>query len=358
MDNNFKYLDFVIRLFVIALLGAWCFVILRPFIGVVLWGIILAIAIFPVFEWLQARLGGRGKLAGTLLILAAIAVIVGPVSIMTSLFADNAQEFAGSLLDGSFAVPPPPEDIAQWPMIGPSVYRLWEQASVNLGTVLAKFEPQIKGLSKTLLFVAANTGLTLVKFLISIIIAGLFIFNVDGLKQSLMRFMTRLSPGQGLGFLKLVTITIRSVTRGVLGIAIIQTLLVGLGLIVADIPAAGLLIFICLLLTIVQIGPGIVIIGTLIYAWSTMPAIAAFLLTLWLIPVSLVDNVLKPMLMARGLPVPMVVILMGVIGGTLSQGILGLFIGPVVLSLGYELLKVWIDNPPSPAAVLPSPEEP
>ncbi|BFM40947.1 AI-2E family transporter [Synechocystis sp. LKSZ1] len=352
MDSNVKNVDFLIRLGILGGLGAWCFLLLRPFMDIILWSTILAIAIFPIFEWLRAVLQGRSKLASALLILLGLGIIIGPVSVMATLSAGNAQALADQLKEGALVIPPPSSDISSWPLIGPPIYGFWAKASSNLGSVLSQFKPQLKDIATKILLLAADTSLILLKFMVSIVIANILILNQASLKISLTRLMTRLSPERGPAFLKLMAVTIRSVTRGILGVAVIQTLLVGLGFMVAKIPAAGLLIPLCLLLTIVQIGPGIIIIGTLVYAWFTFPPLAALAYTLWMIPCMLVDNVLKPILMARGLPVPMVVILIGVLGGTLTQGILGLFIGPVVLSLGYELLRAWISEtalPPTTA---------
>ncbi|MGK7938634.1 MAG: AI-2E family transporter [Crocosphaera sp.] len=347
MDNRFKVTevaDLIIRLFLIALLLVWCFILIRPFIGIMLWGIILAIAIFPLFVWLKNRLGGRGKLAGTIITLLGVAVIIGPVSLMATVFVNNVDAFAQSIQSGSLAVPPPPEGIDTIPFIGESVHKIWEAASVNLGTVLNRFRPQIEQLTKNLLFLAANIGLTLLKFILSIIIAGILIINAEGLSRRLKQVFMRLTPQQGQEFLQLATATIRGVTRGIIGVAVFQNLLIALGLMVAGIPFAALLSLLCLVLTIIQIGPGLVVFPAIIYAWSTMGTLTALLFTLWMVPTTLVDNILKPILMSQGLPVPTIVILIGVLGGTLVHGILGLFIGPVVLSLGYELMVAWVNS--------------
>lgn len=342
MESNLKTIDLVIRLFVLSLLAFWCFILLRPFLAVILWGVILAIAAFPLFLWLKARLGGRAKLAGTILTLLGIAIVIGPLSAIATVFVSNAQDFADSLAAGTFAIPPPPADIAKWPAIGKPLHNIWQQASVNLGPVLMKFKPQLEQLAKSLLFLAANTGFTLLKFLFSIIIAGLLTLNAEGLNRMLTKLVLRLTPTQGQAFVQLAASTIRSVTRGIIGVAVLQSLLIGIGLMVAGIPFAGLLALLCLLLAIIQLGPGLVVLPTLIYAWLTMNTWGALLFTIWMVPALLIDNVLKPIFMARGLPVPMVVILIGVLGGTLAHGILGLFVGPVILSLGYELIKAWI----------------
>ena len=347
MRNNLTVIDLIIRILVLGLLGTWCFILLRPFLAVVLWGAILAIALLPIFLSLKAFLGGRAKLAVTVITLLGIAIIVGPVSWIATVLVGNIQSFADSFAAGTLIVPNPPEGVATWPLIGEPLNNLWQEAAVNLGAVLSKFEPQLKGITKSLLLLSADMGLTILKFLLSLIIAAVFMLNAEVIQHGLTRFVKRLAPTQAQNFLQLAAATVRNVTRGVIGIALLQSLLIGIGLIVAGIPGAGLLALLCLFLTVIQIGPGLVVILTIIFAWSTMNTLGALLFTIWMIPAMLIDNILKPILMASGLPVPMLVIFIGVLGGTIAHGIIGLFVGPVILSLGYELMKEWVNSDPS-----------
>ncbi|MGK7956388.1 MAG: AI-2E family transporter [Crocosphaera sp.] len=351
MDNRFKVVeivDLIIRLFLIGLLLAWCFLLIRPFLGIILWGIILSIAIFPLYLWLKNRLGGKGKLAGVILTLLGVGVIIGPVSVIATIFVNNAQTFADKLATGGLAVPPPPEGIETWPVIGDRVNRIWELASVNLASVLSQFQPQLEALTKNLLYLAANIGVVLLKFILSIIIAGILVINSERLSSRIRQVFLRITPKQGQEFLQLATATIRGVTRGIIGVSVLQSLLIGIGFMIGGIPFAGLLTLLCLVLAIIQIGPGLVVFPSIIFAWSTMGTLTALLFTIWMVPCTLVDNILKPILMSKGLPVPTIVILIGVLGGTLVHGILGLFIGPVILSLGYELLVAWVNQDVQP----------
>ena len=343
-NDNLKIIDTIIRIGFIVFVGAWCFVLLRPFIGVVLWGIVLAVGLYPIFQWLKARLGGRKNLAVTLIALVSILIIIGPVGIMAKSLADNINTLATQIDNGTLVIPPPPENLDNIPMIGDQVNRLWELASVNLKEALRILEPQLKKLGPTLLGIAGNVSLAVLQFIFSIIIAMGLILNTKGLNRNLTSFFTRLTPTKGQQFIQLASATLRNVIRGVIGISAIQTLLIGIGMIVAGIPYTGILTLLCLVLTIIQIGPGLIVIGTLIFAWSQMSTLVALLYTIWMIPAMLIDNFLKPVLMARGLPIPMLVIFIGVFGGTLAHGIIGLFIGPVVLGFGYELLGAWVGD--------------
>lgn len=342
MQNNSQLINTLIRFFTIGILFAWCFILLRPFFIIILWAGIMAIALFPIFEWLKNRLGGKAKLSAIIMALAGISIILGPVSIIATILFHNAQTMIDGIEAGTFVIPPPPPKIADLPVIGKSLSDIWQLASVNMKELISQFNTQIIELSKNLLLQATNLSLILVKFIISIVIAVILTLKAKSLNQGVKLFLLKLTPERGEEFIQLATTTIRSVTRGVIGVSIIQTLSVAFGLILAKIPAAGILTLVCLFLSIIQIGPGLIILPTIIFAWSTMNPLGALLFTIWMIPTTLIDNILKPILMGQGLPVPIIVILLGVIGGTLAHGILGLFIGPVILILGYELVRAWI----------------
>lgn len=352
MKNNLQMIDLVIRLFILGLVVTWCFILLRPFIAIILWAAVLAIGLFPIFLWLKVRMRGRSKLAVTIITLLGIGITIGPVSFIAAVLVSNIQNFAASVAAGTLVIPSPPEDITTLPLIGEPLHNIWQEAAANFGDVLTKFEPQLKELTTSLLLISANTGLTILKFLLSIIISAGFMLNAESISLGLTRFLTRLTPNQGRDFLKLAASTIRNVTRGIIGISLLQSLLIGIGLIVAGIPGSGILALLCLFLTIIQIGPGLIVLGTLIFAWSKMSTLGALLFTVWMIGATLIDNILKPILMASGLPVPTLVIFIGVLGGTLVHGIIGLFIGPVILSLGYELIRAWVNSDPDAVSVV------
>ncbi len=338
-------IDLATRLAVVGLVIAWCFVLLRPFVAVILWGIILAIALYPVFLKLQGWFGGRGKLASSLLTLIGVLIILGPVSVMATSFVTNIQGFIADLSAGTLKLPPPPPGVAEWPVIGDTVSDTWAMASSNLEAALTKYAPQVTSVATVLLSLAADAGLTALQFILAFIIAGILMPNAVGLGHGLTRFADRLTPNRGTEFVDLGRNTVRNVARGVIGISALQTLLLGIGFIVAGIPLAGLLTLLCLILAIIQIGPGIIVILSIVYAWSEMSTLTAVLFTAYMIPAALVDNVLRPIVMSRGLPVPMVVIFLGVMGGTLAHGLIGLFIGPVILAFGYDLARAWVLTP-------------
>jgi predicted PurR-regulated permease PerM len=202
--------------------------------------------------------------------------------------------------------------------------------------------PQLTDIGGVLLSSLAGIGLDLLQFLVATIIAGVFLANAESGQLAAGKFAKRMGGDRGVEFARVAGQTIRSVARGILGVALIQSLLAGLGFLVVGLPGAGLLALICLLLGIIQLGIAIVVIPAVIYVFYTASSVTAALFLVWCVVVTLLDNVLKPILLGRGAPVPMLVIFLGAIGGFLTQGIIGLFIGAVILSLGFKLYQTWV----------------
>jgi predicted PurR-regulated permease PerM len=337
-------IDIAIRIGVIALLIALCFNILRPFISPVVWGIILAIALFPACRRLSSVLSGRVKLAAAIITAVMLLCIILPSVHMVSSLVDGTKYISERLQHSEIKVPPPPDNIDKWPLIGKTLKREWNEASENLKATLTRFQPQLKAMSLWMLKSAMGTALGLVQFALSIVIAGIFMANAKGSGNIARELFVRLAGERGADFAVVSQKTVHNVVKGILGVAIIQALLAGSGFWVAGVPSAGLWAFLCLFLAIIQIGIFPVVIPVIIYMFSSADALTAGLLTAWLILVSLLDNFLKPILMGRGAPVPMLVIFLGAIGGFLSMGFMGLFVGAVILSIGFKLLLVWLDD--------------
>jgi predicted PurR-regulated permease PerM len=240
------------------------------------------------------------------------------------------------------AIPSPPVSVKDWPLIGEPIYQFWDLASTNLSAAFATIIPQLKPLGGRLLRIGADTGLGIIKFLVAVIVAGFLFTPGPSLAAAVKRFSRRLNPERGEELVAQAAATIRAVSRGVIGISVLQALLAGIGLMAAGIPQASLIAFAVLVLGIIQIGPTIVIVPVIIWTWMTKDTTAALLFTAYMVPVNLLDNLLRPLVMGRGLKTPILVILIGVIGGTLAYGITGLFLGPIVLAVIWELMVAWI----------------
>lgn len=334
--------DIAIRLALAALVVYWSFVLLRPFIAILIWAAILSVALYPIYLGLKRVLGGRPTLTACLLTILALVVILGPVTTIIIALVDNLSSIAEGISAGTLTIPPPPPYVADWPLIGEQLSKFWQTASAELGEALKSIEPQLKAAAVKLLEVIGGIGLWVVQFTVAIVIAGFTYSRAQGIDDALNTFAARAAPSMGPSFIDLAGGTVRSVARGVVGISMLQALLFGIGALVAGIPLAGLWTFAVLVLAIVQIGPGLVILPVVIYGWYSMETLWAVILTAYMVPVTFMDGVLKPIVMGRGLPVPMLVIFIGVIGGTIAHGLIGLFVGPIVLALGYELGRAWI----------------
>ncbi len=337
-------IDIAIRIGVIALLIALCFNILRPFISPVIWGTILAIALFPACRSLSCELGGRIKLASAIITAVLLLCIIIPSIRMVGSLVNGTKYINDRIQSNEIRVPPPPDNIDTWPVIGKSLKSIWHEASDNLKETLTRFHPQLKAMSLKVLKLAMGTGLGLLQFALSIVIAGVFMAHASGGGQMAKDLFVRLAGERGADFADISKQTVRNVVKGILAVALIQALLAGIGFLVAGVPAAGLWAFLCLFLAIIQIGLLPVVLPVIIYMFYSADTLTAGLLTGWLIPVSLLDNLLKPILLGRGAPVPMLVIFLGAIGGFLSMGFMGLFVGAVILSIGFKLFRVWLDD--------------
>jgi predicted PurR-regulated permease PerM len=336
-------LEATIRIGLVVLLGMWCFNIIRPFVVLIVWGIIIAVAVHPGHSLLQAMLGRRQGLAAALVTVAMLLIMVWPAVLLGSVLVDNVQMVVARLEGDSLTIPPPPPGVEAWPVVGNALAKFWSLASSNLDAALQQLEPQIQVIGRWLLVAATGTGLGILQFIAAVILAGVLLAYAGGAYRLAQSIGRRLAGERGEGFVDLADATVRSVARGVIGVALIQSLLAGLGLVVAGVPAAGLWTLLCLVLAIVQIGVLPIMLPAVIYVFSTTETLPAVLFLIWAVVVTVSDNVLKPLLLGRGVDVPTVVILVGAIGGLLLDGIIGLFVGAVVLALGYKLFLAWLE---------------
>ncbi|MGI9320572.1 MAG: AI-2E family transporter [Thiogranum sp.] len=339
-----RALEAAVRIGLVFLLLAWCFEIVRPFITPIVWGAIIAIAAYPGYQWLQARLGERRTLAATLFTLLMLIVVIAPTVMLSGTLVEAVKPLAVNLSEGSLNIPPPPEAIKSWPVIGDNLYGFWTLASHNIEAALQKIGPEIKAVGTWLLTTAAGAGFGILQFVFAIIIAGVLMPKATGAHSIAQALSARLAGEQRTDLVDLVEKTVRSVASGILGVALIQSLLAGLGFMVAGVPAAGFWALLCLLLSVAQIGIFLILIPVIIYLFNTTDIVTAVGFLIWSIPVGLIDNILKPILLARGVKTPMVIIFMGAIGGFLASGIIGLFVGAVVLALSYEVFLLWLNQ--------------
>jgi predicted PurR-regulated permease PerM len=305
-----------------------------------LWSAILAVALYPLYTWLAKRLNAR--FAAALTTLLCLTVVIGPVTWLGLGMIGGIRWLVAGLESGDLAFPPPSESVKVWPIVGERLHQLWSLANTNVKMALSEILPMFRPLGETLLRVAQSALYGLLELLVSIVIAGFLFTRGRQLANALSAFLDRVLSHRGKELVLLVGATIRNVSRGVVGIAFLQAILAGAGFVAAGIPAPGVLAFVALLLGIVQIGPTILLVPIVVWSWTTLEVTQAIIFTAYMALVAVIDNILKPLLMARGLATPMPVIIVGVIGGAIAYGIVGLFFGPIVLSVAWAVLVAWV----------------
>ena len=342
-----ELMELAIRVGLVALLVVISARIFAPFASLMLWALVLAIAFYPLHQQLAKRLGGRQGSAATLIVLAALLITGLPTVMLGSSFAGNVHDFYTAFENNEIVIAQPSPSVADWPLVGKTVHDTWSAAASDLPALIEELRPQLGNMSKRVLSIVASTAGGVFLFLGSLIIAGIMMAYGAGGSEAMKRILIRLSgPEKGPRLHGLSVSTVRSVATGVVGVAFIQALLLGIGFLVAGIPAAGVLALVVMVLGIAQLPAVLVSVPAIAYLWiygdaSTM-ANTAF--TVYLLVAGMADNVLKPILLGRGVDVPMPVILLGALGGMVSAGIIGLFLGAVVLAVGYEVFMDWVDE--------------
>ena len=346
-DRDFtkNTIEAAIRLGLLMLLTYWCFLILRPFLVILLWAVIIAVAIFPIFTKLRALLGGRNKLAATVYTLVALAILITPTVLVSNSILDTSNIIMERHAAGTLSVPPPGDKVREWPLVGEDIYAFWLEASAHLDKTLERYHAEIRETAIKLAGAAASIGGGILQFVLSIIISAVLIANAPGSYSVTSRFFSRLINAEhGQEYADLATGTIRSVAQGVLCVAAIQALLSAIGMFVMDVPAWGLWSALILVLAIAQLPPILVLGFVCAYVFSVADTTPAVIFLIYSLIVSASDGFLKPMFLGRGMSTPMLVILLGAIGGMLLSGIIGLFVGAIVLALGYELFMKWLNE--------------
>lgn len=336
-----SFVDEVIRIGCLALLVYWAAILIRPFLTIMVWSIILTVVLYPIFRWSTTRLGLHPVLAALLITGSSLVILLGPTTWLSLSLVASVRSFAERLGTGEIAIPRPPGGVKGWPVIGNRVFEIWELASTNLKAALLQIGPQLKPLSGSLLVFAGNAGISMLKFVAAVIFSGFLFVPGPSLANSARSALRHILTRRGDEFLNLAGTTVRNLARGVIGVALLQALLAGMGFLLAGVTAAGVLSLLVLVLGILQIGAFLVVGPLIIWSWMTMSATAALVFSLYMVAVSLLDNFLRPLVMAHGLKTPMLVILLGVLGGILVHGIIGVFVGPVVLAIAWELLVAW-----------------
>ena len=337
-------IHYSIQLVALALLLVCCFMIIQNFITPIIWGSVLAITLYPLHKSLTSRLNGRGAWSAILITVLLFALIMMPAIWLLLATVGEFKELVTMYKAGNLYISPPTAEVKAWPVVGPKLYDLWLSASADLSALVQEHADQIKPVLVKVLDLFTSTSMGILIFMVSIIISGIMLGYADSAGNFARALLIQIAGEQGHAMSKSAELTVRNVAKSILGVSLIQSMLAGFGFVLAGIPFAGLWILVCLILAIVQIGILPVSIGIIVYIWSTADTFTAILLTIWMLFVGVIDNILKPIMLGKGAPAPMIIVFLGSIGGFMVQGIIGLFTGAIILTLGYNMIMGWLDN--------------
>lgn len=337
-------LEVAIRVGLTLVLVFWCFQIIRPFIVTATWGVIIAIMVHPFYIRVEAWLKGRRWLAASLVTVLGLVFVVLPTLLLTETLVEGVEWAAQHVEGGELRVPPPPDGVKEWPLVGGRLHDVWNQASSDPTGTLAALSPHLKKAGALVLAAAGEGGFGLLEFVFAIIIAGALLAKTESVGNFATAMIHRIFAEKGQAVAELVNATLQSVTRGIVGVAVIQALLAGIAFYLVEVPAAGLWALLCLVLSAVQLGVLPVVLPVALYVFYTASTGVFVVFLAWSLFVGTIDNVLRPILLGKGVDVPMIVIFVGAIGGLIASGIIGMFVGSVVIVLGYKLLCAWVQE--------------
>jgi predicted PurR-regulated permease PerM len=341
--NTKEAVEIAVRLSLLVIIMYWCFEILSPFFMPVLWGIIIAVAIYPLYHYIQKKIGERKILASAIVTALMLAIIFIPAGFFFSAIIDNIINLKTQYETNNLKISEPAPVIATWPLIGKPLFNFLSHFSEDAQIIFSKYQSQILSAAKVIFNSIVGTGLTFFQIIFAVIIAGILLAT-KGTAQAADKIFARVLGNKGNDYMQLIVSTVRNVIKGVLGVAVIQAALAGLGLVLAGVPHAGIWALLCLIFAIIQIGPSIITIPCIIYLFITQSTVSASLWAVYFVLVMFSDNILKPLFLSKGSQVPTLVIFLGVLGGFMMQGFIGLFTGAIVLSIGYKLLVAWLQE--------------
>jgi predicted PurR-regulated permease PerM len=330
--------------------------IVRPFLPALIWATMIVVATWPVMLGIEKRVGGHRWIAVTVMLVGLIVVIVLPLYAAVSTIAQHGGDIivqAKSL--PSYTLPAPPRWLQSVPLVGERVAREWQRLSdAGPGGILAQVQPYAIIAVKWLLSHAGAVGALVIHLLLTVITAGILYARGEAASVLVARFAARIAAERGAAAVRLGALSIRAVALGIVVTAAAQAALAGLGLYVAGIPGAGILTALILILCLAQLGPALPLIGAVVWLIHHDQLVAGIALGVWSVFVALLDNVMRPLLIKRGVDLSLLLILTGVLGGVIAFGIVGLFIGPVILAVTFTLLQAWMDDEAPPAPMKPT----
>jgi len=346
-----RLLDVLIRAGLILALVMLCYRVLSPFLVLMVWALILAITLYPLHQRLAARMGGRQGWAASLITVLGVVLIVTPTAVLLGSIGDSVHGLVDQVQHNTLQIPPPRPGVAALPLVGPQIHAAWQLAHDDLPALVKSLQPKLGELAKSAVAMVASIAGAILAFVAAFIIAGIIMAFGEGSDRASHAIFARVvGYERGDRFTALSVATVRAVAQGVIGIAFIQAIVVGLCLLAAGVPLAGVLAVLVLVLGIAQVPALIVTLPAIAYLWMSgnYGSGEAAIFSVLLFVAGMADNVLKPLLLGRGVDAPMPVVLLGALGGMAAGGIVGLFVGAVLLTLGYQVFMGWVAANPEP----------
>lgn len=327
----------------VALLGFSCIIILLPFISAALWAAILCLTTWPLFVHLKAALGGRRTLAASLATLALSAIIVAPVAVLVNKLSGNMTEIIAASQKLIHEGPPaPPAWVASIPLVGGHLATWWQLMSESNSDRLAEIAKWLPAAQRVVLGSGRALAGGLFQIILSLLMVFLFYRDGETASSRLSVAINRIGGSEGSRLLDIAGATMRAVVYGVLGTALLQGVLAGLGFMLAGVPGAVLLGFLTFVVAVIPGGPLLVAAPAVFWLYHRGSAAWTIFLLVWIVIVGNLDNVVRPLLISRGGgTTPLILIVLGVLGGAMAFGLIGLFLGPTLLAVGYSLFDDW-----------------
>jgi len=341
--SSSTFYDTTIRLLILLLIIVWCLMIMYPFVSIILWSLIITMAIYPMHKQFSKILGNRPKLASFIIIFSIFSIVFVPTWLLIDSLFKEVKELKVNYDNGTLTIPPPTDKVKEWPLVGDKLYETWNSASENLEQTIVKYKDHLIGIGSNLAKGILSAAGGAVQIMIALIIAG-FLLVFGGIGEEIRKFFRKLAGGRGDEFADTTMKTIANVVKGILGVALILAVLHGIVFLLVGVPYAGIWTLIVFVLAVLQIPLFIVTVPVIIFIFATKSILASILWTIILLLIGTSDNFLRPILLGKGAPVPMLVIFIGVIGGFIFSGFIGLFTGAIVFSIGYKLFIRWLNT--------------
>jgi predicted PurR-regulated permease PerM len=359
MNNNLSQrmarlpVDTLVRLGAYGLVLYFALSVVLPFLWIGIWSVILTVMMYPIFHWLRVMTGGAERLAAVVVTSVTLVLVLGPVALLCSSLVASLRQILAGVVGGNFAFPLVPDVIASLPVIGATLADTWTLGGSNFVEFLETHAHTLVVPGEWLLSLIAGLAGVVLTLAVAVVLAGLMFIPSRRAVEVVNAATERIAGPQGTRIVGIATQTIRCVGRGVVGISLLQALCLGAVLVLAEVPHPGLLTFLALVFAIVQIGAIYIAVPVTVWVWFMRDPTDAILFTAAVVVISTLEHILKPIVMGRGLKTPTLLLFFGLFGGVAVYGIAGIFIGPVVLSVCWEVLTSWFADTPAPPAIAP-----